>query len=421
MSRLRRNHIYGNRIQTLGSQTINTQNYYNENQVVIPPELQITSNIATGETLTLPTTANTYTQVVNFSTLRLNVDNTESGNDFINLNIFQTDNINNGPFNTTKTKIPGNTIYHEIIPIKSNFVKIELDNPNATDTSNVNVYTALTKYSQFEVSNQLQNYVKPFDFANLIRHGNDINNDIVLGKYSGIQKINIQGQFESLIASNTQLFCNATNPYTIMNNVDTFNLSSSVAGDINLSIHIEGITTGGLIQEEDINLDSLDSTIPVTTVNQYIRINSMYVNDAPFNSANVKNLGNIKCLSTTSGYFMEVIPAGYNESHTAKYCVPNDKVLVIKNFNLIGSLSNHNPTIIFNKYSDVFGGVNYIQKKIRFDDWQGIQTQDDLDYKILGNEEFYVTIKTIAGTPQNDFLTIQLEGYLYDNLVDYQY
>ena len=108
-------------------------------------------------------------------------------------------------------------------------------------------------------------------------------------------------------------------------------------------------------------------------------------------------------------------------SMTAKYCVPKGKKLVIKNFNLIGSLSNHNPTIVFNKYSNVFGGINYIIKKIRFDDWQGIQLQDDLDYIFNANEELYITIETVPGTPQNDFLTIQLEGYLYDNLSDYHY
>jgi hypothetical protein len=194
-----------------------------------------------------------------------------------------------------------------------------------------------------------------------------------------------------------------------------------VAVDTNISIHIEGITTGGKIQEEDITLDSLDSTIPITTINTYIRINKMFVNDAPFNVANTVNSGEIKAFSTTLGNFMELIPIGYNNSMTAKYCVPSGKKLIIKNFNLIGSLDNHNPNIIFNKYSDVFGGINYVLKNIRFNDWQGIQTQDDLDLLIDENEEFYITIETVAGTPQNDYLTIQLEAYLYDNLQDYVY
>ena len=206
-----------------------------------------------------------------------------------------------------------------------------------------------------------------------------------------------------------------------MNTVDTFDISSSVSGDNGISIHIKGITTGGLVQEEDISLNALDATIPVTTINSYIRINSMYVNDSPFNTANTVNTGDIKAYSTTSGYFMEVIPANYNHSMTAKYCVPSGKKLVIKNFNLIGSLDNHNPNIVFNKYSDVFGGINYVIKNIRFNDWQGIQTQDDLDLLLNENEEIYINVDTVAGTPQNDYLTIQLEGYLYDNLIDYVY
>lgn len=418
--RIRNNHIFSLPVQTLGSRTKNTQGYYNENEVVLPQELNTTSNIATGNTLILPT-ANTYIQCVNFSTLRLNVNNNENGNDFVNLNVYQTDNIKNGPFYSTRTKIQGQTTYHENIPIESQFLRVEIENPNATDSSNVSVYGALTKYSQFEVSNQLQNTVKPFDYANLMRHGNDFRNDLILSKYTNIKKINIAGQFESLIASNSQLFCNATDSYTIMNTADTFDISSSSASDTSISIHIEGITTGGLVQEEDIALNAVDGTIPVTTINSFIRINKMFVNDAPFNVANTVNVGDIKAFSTTLNNFMELIPAGYNLSMTGKFCVPSGKKLVIKNFNLIGSLSNHNPTIIFNRYSDVFGGINYIVKKIRFDDWQGIQTQDDLDYLFKENEEFYITVETIAGTPQADYLTIQLEGYLYDDLQDYVY
>jgi hypothetical protein len=418
--RIRSNHIYTQPVQTLASRTKNTQGYYNENEVVLPEELSTTSNIVAGDSLILPTTANTYIQCVNFSTLRLNVNNNEN-TDYLNLNVYQTDNVKNGPFYSTKTKIEGLKTYHENIPIESQFLRVELDNPNLTDVSNVSVYGALTKYSQFQVSNQLQNTVKPFDYANLVRHGNEFRNDVILSKYDNIKKINIAGQFESLIASNSQLFANSTNPYTIMNTPDTFDISGSLAADRGISIHIEGITTGGLVQEEDINLDAVDASTPVTTINSYIRINRMFVNDAPFNSANTVNVGDITAFSTTSGYFMEIIPATYNQSMTAKYCVPSGKYLVIKNFNLIGSLSNHNPTIIFNKYSDVFGGLNYIIKKIRFDDWQGIQTQDDLNYLFKENEELYITIDTIAGTPQNDFLTIQLEGYLYDNLASYEY
>ena len=418
--RIRNNHIFSLPVQTLGSRTKNTQGYYNENEVVLPQELSITSNIVAGDNLVLPT-ANTYIQCVNFSTLRLNVNNNESGNDYVNLNVYQTDNIKNGPFYSTRTKIQGQTTYHENIPIESQFLRVEIDNPNATDSSNVSVYGALTKYSQFEVSNQLQNTVKPFDYANLIRHGNEFRNDVILSKYTNIEKVNIQGQFESLIASNSQLFTNSTNSYNIMNTTDTFDISSSLAGDTSISIHIKGITTGGKIQEEDITLDAVDATIPVTTINTFIRINDMFVNDAPFNSANTVNIGDISAFSTTLGDFMEIIPATYNHSMTAKYCVPSGKKLVIKNFNLIGSLSNHNPTIVFNKYSNVFGGINYIIKKIRFDDWQGIQTQEDLDLLLNENEEFYITVDTIAGTPQDDFLTIQLEAYQYDNLQDYVY
>lgn len=418
--RIRNNHIFSLPVQTLGSRTKNTQGYYNENEVVLPEELSNTSNIVAGDSLILPT-ANTYIQCVNFSTLRLNVNNNESGNDYVNLNVYQTDNIKNGPFYSTRTKIQGQTTYHENIPIESQFLRIEIDNPNLTDSSNVSVYGALTKYSQFEVSNQLQNTVKPFDYANLMRHGNEFRNDVILSKYTNIEKVNIQGQFEGLIASNTQLFCNAIDTYTIMNTTDTFDISSTVAVDTSISIHIEGITTGGKIQEEDITLDSLDSTIPITTINTYIRINKMFVNDAPFNVANTVNNGEIKAFSTTLGNFMEVIPIGYNNSMTAKYCVPSGKKLIIKNFNLIGSLGNHNPNIIFNKYSNVFGGINYVLKNIRFDDWQGIQTQDELDFLFEENEELYITVETVAGSPQDDYLTIQLEAYLYDNLQDYEF
>jgi hypothetical protein len=425
---MNRRSIYNLPTQPLSTLSNRIQpNAFNEENVVINRNLNInSSNIVSGDSLNLPIgsdiSSNVSVSCLEFSTLRLNIDNTQNpGVDLDAFVYFRNGKTDSPWFKGGSKKVKGGSIFSDNIPIRSKYVKLEVLNNSSSNASNINVFSALSKYHQYEAGNQLGNTYNQFEFVNLTKAGNDWRNDVILGLYDGCQKINIAGQFESLIASNSQLFANSTNPYTIMNTPDTFDISSSLAADRGISIHIEGITTGGLVQEEDIDLDAIDATTPVTTFNTYIRINKMFVNDIPFNAPNTQNVGDISAFSSTSGYFMEIIPATYNQSQTAKYCVPSGKTLVIKNFNLIGSLSNHNPTIIFHRYTNVFGGLDYIIKKIRFDDWQGIQTQDDLDYLFKENEEFYITVDTVAGTPQADYLTIQLEAYLYENISAFHY
>ena len=207
----------------------------------------------------------------------------------------------------------------------------------------------------------------------------------------------------------------------MINTPDTLDLFSSVAGDTSLSIHIIGLDSNNEIIEEDITLNGADSTTPVTTINSFLRVNSAYINTPPLNAANTANIGDITIETNGLNDFMDIIPAGFNNTLSAKYAVPKNKRLVIKNFHIIGSLGNHNPEIIFRKYTNISGGINYIIKKIRFDDWQGIQSQDDLDWVFEEGEEIYLEIVTPAGSPGNDYLTVQLEGYLYENISTFHY
>jgi len=425
---MNRRSIYNLPIQPLSTLSNRIQpNVFNEENVVVNRNLNINnSNISAGDTLNLPfesdISSNVSVSCLEFSTLRLNIDNTKNPDVDLDAFVYFRNGKTDSPwFKGGTKKVKGGTIFSDNIPIRSKYIKLEVLNNSTSNASNVNVFSALSKYHQYEAGNQLGNTYNQFEFVNLTKAGNNWRNDVVLGLYDGCEKVNIQGQLDSLIASNTQLLCNSTRTYNMINSPDTLSVFSTSGSDTSLRIHIIGLDSNNEIVEEDITLDSLDGTIPVTTFNNFLRVNSAYLNTPPLNAANSVNIGDIIIETTTLFDFMDIIPAGFNNTLSAKYAVPKNKRLVIKNFHLIGSLGNHNPEITFRKYTDIAGGINYIIKKIRFDDWQGIQTQDDLDWIFEEGEEIYIEIETGAGSPGNDYLTIQLEGYLYENISTFHY
>lgn len=420
--RRRSNHSYAMPTQTLASRTINSGGFYNENTVYIDPELNLnTSNIIAGEVLTLPSSNIGFSLVEKFSCMRINIDNLESGNDYVNLNVYQTNDISNDPTYTTRTQIKGQSNYMQIIPIDSKFLKIEVENPNTTDTANISVYSALTKYTQFEASNQLQNTVKPFDTSTLIRLGNDLNNDIVMNNYEGIEKINIVADISTTTGAATRLFTRPNPVYTILNTSDTVSISSSATTDANKSIHIIGIDTNGDILEEDILLDATDGTTPITTLNQYKRINTVYMNDEPLNPINTVNNGTISFNTSTGGFYMASMPSGYNKNATAKYAVPRGKILVLKKFNIVASSGTKDLIIRFNKYSNISGGINTIEKIIRWTDAGGIQLGADLDLLLTEMQEFYITVSTSTVSTGVIFMSLNIDAYQYDDTTNYRY
>ena len=198
--------IYNLPRQTLSSQSTNIQSgNFNQNEVVVNPNLNINnSNISTSSILELPSNSNIHVSCQEFATLRINVDNTENLNSDLDCFIYFKNNLEKDWFKGGTKKIKSGTIFSDNIPIRSKFVKLNVENNSASNASNICVYSALSKYHQYEVGNQLANTYNQFDFVNLTKSGNDWRNDVVLGLYDGCDKVNIQGQLDSLIASNTQ-------------------------------------------------------------------------------------------------------------------------------------------------------------------------------------------------------------------------
>ena len=109
-------------------------------------------------------------------------------------------------------------------------------------------------------------------------------------------------------------------PWNSLTTAQTLYIDSSTnnANDRGLPIVIVGLDASWNIQTENITLDATNSTTSIASNTQFLRINSVYVNDG------VTNEGDITVRVTDgSGTLVEIIPAGFGKSMSGIYSVPN--------------------------------------------------------------------------------------------------
>jgi len=109
-------------------------------------------------------------------------------------------------------------------------------------------------------------------------------------------------------------------PWASLSNTQTLYVDSSTnnENDRGLPIVIIGLDSSYNIQTEEITLDASNSTTPVATTKQFLRINSVYVNNG------VTNQGDITVrVANGSGTLVEIIPAGFGRSMSSIYTVPS--------------------------------------------------------------------------------------------------
>ena len=161
---MNRRSIYNLPIQPLSTLSNRIQpNAFNEENVVINRNLNInSSNIVSGDSLNLPIgsdiSSNVSVSCLEFSTLRLNIDNTQNpGVDLDAFVYFRNGKTDSPWFKGGTKKVKGGTIFSDNIPIRSKYVKLEVLNNSSSNASNVNVFSALSKYHQYVAGNQLGN------------------------------------------------------------------------------------------------------------------------------------------------------------------------------------------------------------------------------------------------------------------------
>ena len=177
---------------------------------------------------------------------------------------------------------------------------------------------------------------------------------------------------------------------------------------------------------EYIELDGADSTIPVTTSNLFLRVNSAstFITQPTVDFNYGSNNGNISMYVTgstfsASGY--EYIDVTRCESNTLKGAVSKGKQLLIKNISLNGVCGNYAPSLELyvnnNIINTALEGNNILKKSwtTRVQDNQQIsQTFNNVNITINEFQEYFILVNPNGLPQQETYLTCMLDLIEYD-------
>lgn len=392
-------------------------------QPVTPRELSNKNyHVTANSTVHIPnsTTGNVYINCGNFNTIRNEMNNLASSNANIIQRYFFTPTDKQKEFEYISKHIEPDETIIDTLPIKSQKFRVELINQSLTANADVYLNNTLLWFSQYNThahSHELLN--NPINLNT--RVNNNFFDDVALGNIKNYEYKNICAYMDHATGSSIQAFWNVDRRYFSPASTFNMNVVSTSASDSNLKIKLDGLDGEGRELTEIINLDATDGTIPVTTSNLFLRVNSATadiqqdVGDFDYSL----NTGQVSVYVTTvSGSTQEFIDTGRTDSNTIKYAVPKGKQVLIKDINLDGSVGNYEPEVdIFVNRNIISNTGSNILKKVftsRFEDNQNInQHFTNLNIKIDELQEFYMEFNPNSAAKQNTFLTVSLNYIEY--------
>ena len=153
--------------------------------------------------------------------------------------------------------------------------------------------------------------------------------DVMLGRVEDLKFVTIFGRNNDIDTGSTpECIWNGGGRYEGFNATaaETLDVNSTSASDTSLQIELHGLDASYNEISEIVTLNAGDATIPVTTVNSYIRCSFAHV----ISPATATNVGDIEAFQTTSSHKMFDMPAGKNNTHIAVYTVPANKRAYLK-------------------------------------------------------------------------------------------
>jgi hypothetical protein len=183
---------------------------------------------------------------------------------------------------------------------------------------------------------------------------------VVRNQVDGHSNVNINGYNAAVAGTAIPLWENAT-AYTFPASAVTMTVASSSATDTSpAKVTISGLDTNWNPISEQV---TLNGTTGVTTVNQYLRINSVLMNTPA--TSQTTNVGTItvKNGSTTYGQ----INPGLGRSQMTVYSVPNGFNFHLRRINAwSGSSLSANVYILYNLITQTFGAASLSAAQISF-------------------------------------------------------
>ena len=405
----------------LNIQSFRTRRIAGDNAIDVDlPEMQGRKSLLSGESIYFPVLTNSnvaqYINVKGSTAMRIDLNHKDQPEDII-MEIYN----NTGNDFTTEylyyTKyIKKNTHFSEQIPIKNDFMRIRYANISSSNLI-INQVFNLSQYVAFNPNRQINKSIQNDEIVSINRVVNSFESDIALNRNIDITNQNRFGHVSNLAASNTQLFWNNTNDIYQTPTATTLTFASSNASDYNLDLILTGINQSGNEIIESISTNALDGTTPVTTTQEFWRLNEARCEfaqtDAKYNFNT--NAGNINFYETGDATkIFNIIPNNSGKSSTVYYCVPLYHEIVIKSIQISGYSGNCEVRFKLFVCKSIIGGLNQLEYQIDVDDVNWFDKKvDNLNIKLTAGQEVFMRIETPAeATQENHFSAyLNIEEY----------
>lgn len=329
-----------------------------------------------------------FVSVNDSATVRIEIDNTQSIGAVYFLLLFSPSSSGSPSYISIDKEIFAGEYYSQYFPVKSDFFSYSIANNNDYDVS-LNFYCSLSRFTQYETTSQLDNLVTRGDIATLTRQANDYHTDIALGKFKNYEVLDVNGFGSFDVSNNVSLVWNSSETYLDLSNAETMTIYSlqDTANTRQSVINLYGIDALGNSLIETVFLDASDSTVPVTTTNEFLKVNKL-----DFLNGENTNDSQIVCYSSVSNYLQELIPVGSSISKTAKYAISIKQKAVLKQIFVSGYVDSHDTTLTIYKNDYLTTRRREIVRRIPI--FTGATYSETLSKLINLGEEVFCLVET---------------------------
>lgn len=298
-------------------------------------------NVLNLEIPALTTYDSSFVSVNDAATIRIEIDNTAGAGEVYFTLAFSPTKAASVSYIPIDRMILAGEYYSQYFPTKSDYFSYSIANSNEFDIS-LNIYSSLSRFSQYETASQLDNLVTRNDIATLNRQANDFEADVALGVFKNYSIPEINGYGLLNIKDHTSLVWDTSQNYLQLSSAETMTLFSlqDTASTREAIINVYGVDYLGRPLQETVFLDASDSTVPIETTETFLRVNKL-----DFVSGENTNDAQIWCVSSVTNKLQEIIPIGANVSRTAKYAVDWKHRGVLKKIYLSGYVTSKNTTL----------------------------------------------------------------------------
>jgi len=299
--------------------------------------------------------------------------------------------------------------FFKVIPVSGEYCRVKITNIDLATNCKIILFSYCSLAKQVSHSHRLTQSINENEHAGLVMLGSEYNTSLIENLFLNREVLHLGGYASIFTNQNKRTLYNHDSQYYNTSggflSIASTSINDTSTGAGAHTIRIIGLDATYNIQTETL---TLNGTVPVSSTNQFIRVNSATVETAGtlgYNSGDIY----IRDLATTS--MIDIIPAEFNTSKSLKYCVPASHKVILKNLNLSSAVEDHSQLRLYYKpYGELYRLICAID--INAGDYT---TTRPINLMLPEKTEIWATVKLNhnPGSGVNSF-TACIEGEILD-------